>query len=148
MSNILFKGEPVIRGSDIASLIELSGKYPGPARICYHESEQSELHLMMIRLKPGDFYPPHRHLDGDETLILMEGELSVTFYEESLKPEETLILSSLSSNHSDEVAILVSKNHWHSVQSGENGAIFIEVKKGPFDRAMNEIKTANSPEEK
>jgi len=140
MSNVVFKGEPVISSNDLATLKDIAQNFDEPARICFHDSEASDLHLMLISLKPCLEYPVHRHLDGDECLILMQGELSVDLYDHAFNLEKHIYISPLSSKESDELAILLKKNQWHSVKSGSEGATFIEVKPGPFDKTMIEFK--------
>lgn len=87
----------------------------GSKRLCFHEGKESDLHAMLIELKPNIIYKEHRH-ENDEMIFLEEGEIEITFRDEKIK---------LSID--DKRLLIVEKGRIHSVKAGNEGAKIIEV---------------------
>ena len=92
-------------------------------RLCLHDNNDSNLHMMVIDLKPNAFYDFHKHSESDEIVILLEGKI---FY--SFESRDSIELE-LSKKRS----VIIKEGQKHSVQAGPEGARFIEIIRGPFD---------------
>lgn len=77
---------------------------------------------MLIEIRPNAVFPRHQHHHSDEAVFLLEGSL-----EYELDNTVVYILSESSSR-----SIILPKNAFHSVKSGPNGALYLEVINGPF----------------
>ena len=138
MGNVVYSKKSVVSHDDIGALLKESLSKENISRICYHESDDSKLHLMLIQMPPEKNYPMHRHLDSDESLVLVNGDLYITLLDDCSGSNEVMHLRKMDSN-SDGLALLVKQNQWHAVASGSDGAVFLEIKRGPFDKSMVEF---------
>lgn len=90
-----------------------------------HQSDEADLHLMLLRLDPGVQYPYHVHLTRDEVYIVLQGELTVCAVANDV--EKVWVVSSGG-------VVLVPARVRHSVAN--RGAVvctFSECRRGPFD---------------
>ena len=95
------------------------------ARICMHDSLESELMVMLIVIKNGYKYPPHRHAWKDECYTIIEGSCKYIEYsmngeiinEQILEPGNTFI----------------NKNKcYHTLVPNCDKIVFLETTTGPF----------------
>ncbi len=110
-------------------------------RICFHESERSGLHVMLISIPPNTVYPTHRHLSVDEWYIVIHGQLLIRAYDVMGTPTESYVLTSsseLCTNSSASSGLLMKANIFHDTCSLSEGAIFVEVRPGPFNKSDTE----------
>jgi cupin fold WbuC family metalloprotein len=98
----------------------------GTRRLCLHSSNDSSLHMMLIEILPDTHFVRHDHGHSDEAVYLIEGSLK---YE--LDYDEVHTLSDSASR-----SIILLKGTSHSVQSGPNGALYLEVIAGPFTKQI------------
>lgn len=118
----------------VASLKE-SQKSGALTRICVHDSVESELHVMLISCAPNAKYPMHKHENTDELFFIIDGKLTIHQRSSAVDEVESLCLEKRRATADDGGSIghLVHKQVWHSTEAGSQGAIYLEVKKGPFD---------------
>ena len=80
--------------------------------------------MMLIEILPDTLFARHEHRHSDEVVYLLEGSLK---YQLDNNENHTLSDSSTRS-------IILLKGIFHSVQSGPNGALYLEVINGPFTK--------------
>lgn len=139
MPSVEYKDSPVLTSDNLHDLNTLVTESEETSRLCYHKSEQSTLHKMLICLPANKHYPAHRHTDSDETIIVLKGELTITFFNTVGKFEEKVVLSPFSESENTNVSVLIQQGRWHSVQSGDCNTSFLEIKLGPFDKNKMEL---------
>jgi len=108
----------------IIHLKALDYSHTGTRRLCLHDSHDSQLHMMLIEIQPQISFSRHRHSHSDEVVFLLQGSL-----EYELSNGTVHILSEKSSR-----SIIIPMNCLHSVKSGQNGALYLEVISGPFTK--------------
>jgi cupin fold WbuC family metalloprotein len=115
------------------------------ARVCFHASESSDMHVMTIGLGPNVAYPIHRHIDTDEWYLVLTGQLNVSKFDGDLNLYQNFMLTSLGTQDTQSsYGLMVEKTIWHSTTSGPTGCIFLEVRKGPFVKEKT-IYAINTP---
>jgi cupin fold WbuC family metalloprotein len=139
MKSVIYKKDPIISVDDMFSLKSVVDNSNDLARICYHESVSSALHVMLIRLPSRKLYPVHRHLDFDESVVLVEGDLYINLFDDSGILEKTINLKNTAVCKDAEFGMITMQYQWHSVGAGKSGAVFLEIKPGPFDKSMVEF---------
>ena len=77
-------------------------------------------------MQPNTVFARHQHHHSDEAVFLLEGYL-----EYELSNSEVCILSETSSR-----SIILPKNVLHSVKSGPQGALYLEIINGPFAKQI------------
>lgn len=118
----------------ISHLKSLEFSPTGTRRLCLHSSYDSSLHMMLIEILPDTLFARHEHRHSDEAVYLLEGSLK---YE--LDNDEVYKLSD-----SSDRSIILQKGASHSVQSGSNGALYLEVINGPFIKETIDNNTLSS----
>ncbi len=108
----------------IQALDRLEFSKTGTKRLCLHENLESELHVMLIRMEKNNKFSFHKHMHSDEFVILMEGDLTYTFEDESI----------ISLYEDGNISLIIPCGVIHSVSTGKKGALFVEVIKGPFKK--------------
>ena len=106
----------------LSFLKTLSFSSTGTRRLCLHESLDSALHVMLIEIKPDTDFKRHSHTNSDEMVYLVAGSLAYHF-----DNDESSILSK-----DGTFSIIIPKGCCHSVRSGPDGALYLEVINGPF----------------
>ncbi len=109
-------------------------------RFCFHESGNSELHVMLVSIPPNISYPLHRHHDTDEWYLVLHGELVILLFENNCSSSKQVLLGAMSSENNDNktMGFLLKKGTWHMTTASKLGAIFLEVRRGPFDKNCTE----------
>ena len=118
MGTVEYVTKKVVQRSDSEALLS-SAKSAGLARYCFHESEDAELHVMLIAMAGNREYPIHRHTDTDEVLIIIEGEIYLQFYDAHGQPDLAHKLAAR-----ENISVVIDTHRWHSVRSGESGFHF------------------------
>lgn len=139
MVSVRYKTPSFVTTDDLQSLSTEVKKSGETSRLCYHQSVDSAFHMMLICLPKKEHYPVHRHMDSDETITILKGELTITIFDSLGKLEEQVLLQPLSDVKKVTVSILIQRGRWHSVKSGSIDASFLEIKQGPFDKAQMEL---------
>ena len=106
------------------------------SRICFHQNTSCDLHIMLISCAANVKYPMHKHDNTGEWYLIFDGELTLQQLADPTGTPDTITLSSRSEskNNGRIMGHLVSENIWHSTEAGNEGAIFLEVRRGPFAR--------------
>jgi len=141
-NSICFLKSFLVNDKILLELSKLNFSETGTRRICFHENENSNLHYMLIEVEVGKNYPPHKHLDGVEILILIEGSLDFYIWKDGPKsPPEILNLDS--SNIEISKFIFIPENIFHTSKP-KMRTKFIEIKPGPFVKNNLVIADLNS----
>ena len=122
-----FKHDSINKDS-LKELAKLQFSPKGTRRICLHSNASSILQVMMIEFLPSTFYDFHCHQESDEFVMLYRGQVEYNF-RNGIK----YILS-----NEDTKSIIIPRYMFHSVLSGLNGAIIIEVSKGPYTESSTQ----------
>ena len=140
--SIIFSESISVNHKILFELSKLNFSETGTRRICFHESENSNLHFMLIEAEVGKIYPPHKHLDGVEILVLIEGSLDFYIWKNGPKsPPEILNLDS--SNIEISKIIFIPENIFHTSKP-KMRTKFIEIKPGPFVKSNLVMADLNS----
>ena len=109
---------------------------PNISRICFHRDHESDLHVMLITIPKMCIYPTHRHNDTSEWYQILHGSLIVNQFD--LDNPKTLINTYELSMRNSSLCqgMLVPVNTWHQTVAGNGGAVFLETRRGPFDKSM------------
>jgi len=83
--------------------------------------------MMLIEIQSNTIFERHQHYHSDEAVFLLEGKL-----EYELDDGTIYILSETSSR-----SIILPMNSFHTVKSGPNGALYLEVINGPFTKPQS-----------
>ena len=105
---------------DALKLLEFSST--NTKRLCLHKDNDSNLQVMIIQMKPKTNFKLHSHEKSDEVAIILEGLITYKF---ETGANITLAKGAQST-------IIIGKNEKHSVHSGPEGALFIEIIRGPW----------------
>lgn len=93
-----------------------------------HESLDSKAQKLFNALEPGTVLPVHRHIETDETYILIRGKLKIILYDDKSNITEEVVLDNQTGNFGFQIA----KNQWHTVEVLESDTVIFEVKDGPY----------------
>lgn len=108
------------------SLIRLAmGNPRGVARLCFHDNDDSMLHVMVIGLAKGFDFPFHKHRERDETLIHIAGSGRIRIADVTAQSQIEHIFNSGQ-------AIQVPALTWHGMSADSQGLAFLEIRLGPF----------------
>ena len=94
----------------------------------FHESPESKSQRLLNAMEPDTIMPIHRHLQSDETQILLRGKIEVTAYNDKKEVTERYILCSATGNY----GVNIPKGQWHSLKVIESGSVIFEAKDGPY----------------
>lgn len=97
------------------------------ANLCLHKSPEDKVQKMINVLLPGTEMPIHCHLNSDETLALLRGDITIIYFDEKGMVTERMELSS----SSGVVAVDIPKGQWHNVKVLEP-TVLLEIKEGPY----------------
>jgi len=100
----------------------------GRARLCFHDSPSSSLHVMLIYHDERTKVPIHRHKPYGEYIILVEGLTTVKLFEDqgSEKNKITLTPKPLST------PIYIPPCTWHTLVF-DSPSLFYEISVGPLN---------------
>ena len=94
----------------------------------FHKSLDAKAQRLLNAMEPGTELPIHRHLNTDETYILLRGSLQVLFYNEKGELIGTESLNPLEGKF----GVNIPAGQWHSIKVLEPGTVIFEVKDGPY----------------
>lgn len=116
--------------ADILDNLTQAAKESPRLRMNYnlHESLDDSVQRMFNAIEPGSVIPIARHLESNETLIMMRGKLRVDIYNDKKEVIETCILDKAAGN----IGYHIEKGKWHSVESLESGTVLFETREGPY----------------
>lgn len=94
----------------------------------FHVSMDEPVHRMLNALEPDTYLPPHRHVDKEETYLLLRGSMWVIFYDDYGNVTDKVLLNPLEGKYGLEIP----SGTWHSIIVLESGTVIFEIKKGPY----------------
>ncbi len=108
------------------------------ARLCMHQSHADQIQEMIIAFCHGSEVPVHRHAKGKtESFHVIEGRLTVKFFDDEGRLENSLALG----DHSSERPSIyrLATDQWHTLEIESEIVVLHEVATGPFDQEHTEI---------
>ncbi|WP_291530271.1 WbuC family cupin fold metalloprotein [Bacteroides sp. UBA939] len=93
-----------------------------------HESLDAPIHRLLNALEPGTYLPPHRHINKEETYLVLRGSLLAFFYDDLGNVTEKVCLDPSAGNYGLEIPAAT----WHSIIVLESGTVIFEIKRGPY----------------
>ncbi len=94
----------------------------------FHDSMESAVHRLLNALEPGTYLTPHRHMDKEETYLILRGSLFAFFFDDDGNITDKTLLSQAKGNYGLEIP----PRTWHSIVALEPGTMIFEVKSGPY----------------
>lgn len=98
-----------------------------------HQSLTENAQRVVIAMLPGSYVQPHLHQAPQpyELCIVLQGSVDMLLFAANGELTERLTLAAGSSQSAVELAA----GQYHSLIAAEPGAVFIEIKQGPFEPA-------------
>jgi len=126
----VFVNQQSISNNHLSLLASLPFSETGTRRLCFHESNDSLFHVMLVQTSTQKTFPRHCHTDSDEFTTVVTGGLEITIWTEGLQsPPSVLILGSdFSGGH----ATVIRKGIPHTTRPLTESTVYLEVKLGPF----------------
>ena len=101
------------------------------ARVCTHMDNRSAVQEMLIVFMKDSYVRPHRHLGKSESFCVIEGELSVIFFDENGKETDRVALSA--SDPGKPFYFRGERENWHTVLIESEYAFIHETTTGPYE---------------
>jgi cupin fold WbuC family metalloprotein len=101
------------------------------ARVCTHMDNLSAVQEMLIAFMKDSYVRPHRHLGKSESFYVIEGELSVIFFDENGKETDRVALSA--SDPGKPFYFRGERENWHTVLIESEYAFIHETTTGPYE---------------
>lgn len=93
-----------------------------------HESKEDKVQRLFNAMEPETIIPVQRHLNADETIILIRGRMKVCFYDE----RKNVIKSVTLDNSKGLYGAHIKAGVWHGVEVLDSNTVIFEVKEGPY----------------
>ena len=93
-----------------------------------HEDTSDSVQRLFNAMEPGTKVPIHRHQNAAETIIVIRGKLSVSYFDSNKKETESFLLEAGSENF----GVHIPKGVWHGVEVFASQTVILEVKEGPY----------------
>ncbi len=101
------------------------------ARVCTHMDNRSAVQEMLIAFMKDSYVRPHRHLGKSESFYVIEGELSVIFFDKNGKETDRVALSA--SDPEKPFYFRGERENWHTVLIESEYAFIHETTTGPYE---------------
>ena len=105
----------------------------GRARVCAHRDSESLVQEMLIAFVKDSYVRPHRHLNKTESFHVVEGELSVIFFDDCGEETDRVALSA--SDSTKPFYFRGEREQWHTVLVESGHAFIHETTTGPFEHS-------------
>ena len=128
--SVLYLRSESIGADEISRLKTLQFSDSGTRRLCLHNDELSELHVMLVEAMADSAFPRHMHADGAEVIIVIEGDLELRIWNRGLKAAPTVKKCSGNENSIN----FIDAKTFRDTRPGDGGCVYVEVKSGPFNR--------------
>ena len=113
--------EPIIKVSaDEICFLRKEAEALGRSRICFHKSEQSSMHGMLICLKEGCFLGFEKNILETKLYVVLEGVLKIVISNDDGEFEKVL-------NVRGNEIFCIAENRWHTTISESGDAIYVEM---------------------
>ena len=100
------------------------------SRVCFHESDSSDLHVMIVCLHPDSVIDVHSH-NRSEFYYLLRGELEV-LHGSDASSLSRFIMSPLTSSSISSSCFYMPAFCFHTMRALNTFAFYLEVVNGPF----------------
>ena len=99
-----------------------------------HQNFAEPVQRVVIAMQPDSYVPPHRHTESQqwELFVMLAGAVDFLQFDDAGTVTARWQLSAGSALTGLELA----PGQWHTVVARAPGAVFLEVKQGPFDPAQ------------
>lgn len=111
----------------IKFLEEYADYYKKDVRVCLHPNKKSPFHIMVILQHKFNIYLPHKHTKSSDKIFVCKGSILVKIFTSKGVLKESFI-----AKKNDYV--LMKDNEYHSFNPITNRVVFIESKRGPFNK--------------
>jgi cupin fold WbuC family metalloprotein len=117
----------LIGTEQVAELRREAGASPRRrARICLHPGPDDPVQEMLIALLPGSFIPPHRQVGKEKSYLVVEGALTVAFFDGERLDRAVRL------GGSRPFLTRFSASPWHTVLACAGPVVYLETIAGPF----------------
>lgn len=127
----VFVRETSIGDHHLQLIASLPYSETGTRRLCFHESNQSDLHVMLVQASPDQTFPRHCHADSDEFTTVLSGGLEISIWSDGLQSQPHVLV--LGPDFSGQYAALVPRGVAHTTRPLSEATVYLEVKLGPFN---------------
>lgn len=100
------------------------------ARICAHPDNGDAIHEMLIVVAGGAYFQPHKHLNKSESFHMIEGRVTVVFFDDDGTAGERVLLGPPDGERP--FYYRLSEARFHTVLVETDTAVFHETTNGPF----------------
>lgn len=94
----------------------------------FHQSLDEKCHRFLNAVEPGANIPVHRHLEKEESFVVLRGRIRVITYNDDGTIIDDMVLDPSEGRY----GVNVGKNVWHTVEALELGSVIFECKEGPY----------------
>jgi len=110
-----------------------------------HESLDAPLQKLFIAMQTDSYVRPHRHPEKEKTelFIAVKGAFAALIFDDGGKVTERIEFSA----NGDVLGAEIKPDTWHTVLALEDGAVFFEVKQGPYIPLTDKDFASWAPEE-
>jgi len=91
-ASVVFVGQNSIKDQHLALLASLPYSESGTRRLCFHKSNESNFHVMLVQASPKNPFPRHCHTDSDELTAVICGGLEIELWTEGVQSTSSVIL--------------------------------------------------------
>ena len=116
--------------SDLVLKCEKSNKKK--SRYCFHKNKNSKVQEMIICHKKDYYVRPHKHLDKEESIFVVNGKAKAIFFDDNGNIKKIIELGNLNTNKA--FYYKLNKKFFHTLIIESKYFIFHEVSKGPFKK--------------
>lgn len=126
------QGTPV-SNEDIDELVAGARSTPrGRIRLCTHAGPESSLQEMFIVHDRNAYVRPHKHMDKDECITVLRGEVDLVYFDDAGRINGHVRLGE--SGSGSPFSCRVCRGVWHMFVIRSEVLVFSEVTTGPFCR--------------
>tara|TARA_Y100000590_G_scaffold469948_1_gene660874 strand:+ start:406 stop:927 length:522 start_codon:yes stop_codon:yes gene_type:complete len=127
------KNKPTnLNKADIKKLIDLANKNQSKKiRLCFHDSINSNVHEMLIVHSKSTYVKPHKHLNKEETMMILEGNADYIIFDNTGKVKKIIEMGNYESGKS--FYQIIPKQTFHMIVIKSDWLVFKEVTQGPFN---------------
>jgi cupin fold WbuC family metalloprotein len=120
----------ILSHTDIGLLTTCEYSATGTRRLCLHETDSSNLHVMVVQTAPGVVFERHLHQDSDELITVLKGELELSVWRDGLGVLPTILV--LGGDFSGKIGVVIPAGTPHVTRCLTSDTTYLEVKRGPF----------------
>ena len=133
-----------IRHDDLNDLCAKAGQLPRRrTNLNVHEQASDPVQRLFVSADTTSYFRPHRHPRSWEFSIVLKGRFDVLVFDDQGRLTHRIALGP----QADTAAFELPENTWHTWIPLEDGSLFFECKKGPYDPATTVEFAAWAPPE-